>query len=284
MNHIQKYIPVILFSLLITLVSCEDVIDVTVDEVEPRLVIEASINWEKGTVGNNQIIKLSTSTPYFNTTQINQVTGASVKVINTDTNTEFVFTDQNNGDYTTTSFVPVIENNYSLEVVYNGETYRANESLKSVSSINNVTQSLEDGFDDEVLDVSIFFDDPADEENYYLFKYIESDDLFATLESQSDEFVNGNELKETFEKESDSDDDQKEFNPGDEVVITLLGISERYYNYISLLIDQYDGGGDPFSSTPAEIKGNCINETNANNYAFGFFRLSETVTVNYTFQ
>jgi len=265
------------------LASCEDVIDVEVPTASPRLVVEASINWEKGTTGSNQTIKLSTSTPYFDTTA-NNVTGASVKVTNTNTNTEYVFVDQNNGIYSTTNFTPIIDDSYTLEIVYNGETYTATETLKSVPEINTVEQSLEEGFDDDVLDVTIFFDDPVDEENYYLVRFIEEGDSRLILETLSDEFVNGNEIDIFFEKDRDEEDSQEEFNPGDNVMITLVGISERFYNYSDLLIEQYDGGGDPFSTTPAEIKGNCINETNADNYAFGFFRLSEIQTINYTFE
>ncbi len=283
MSIIKKQIALILVTFLV-LTSCEDVIDVEVPTAAPRLVIEASLNWEKGTTGNNQTIKLSTSTPYFNTTEVNEVVGALVKVTNTNTNTDYIFTDENNGNYTINNFIPVINHTYTLEVIYNGETYTAEETLKSVSEINAVEQSIEGGFDDEVLDVSIFFDDPVDEENYYLIRFIEEGDLFPVLETESDEFSNGNEMDEFFEKDKDEDDDQKQLNPGDTVTITLYGISERYYNYIDLLIEQYDSGGDPFSSTPAEIKGNCINETNENKYAFGYFRLSEIVTVNYTFE
>jgi hypothetical protein len=283
MSIIKKQIALILVTLLV-LTSCEDVIDVEVPRAAPRLVVEASLNWEKGTVGNNQTIKLSTSTPYFDTTVVNDVVGALVKVTNTNTNTDYIFTDENNGNYTVNNFLPIINNAYTLEIIYNGETYIAEETLKSVSEINAVEQSIEGGFDDEVLDVSIFFDDPVDEENYYLIRFIEEGDLFPILETETDEFSNGNEMDEFFEKDKDEENDQEEFNPGDNVTITLYGISERYYNYIDLLIEQYDSGGDPFSSTPAEIKGNCINETNENNYAFGYFRLSETVIVNYTFE
>lgn len=60
------------------------VIDVDVQTGPSRLVIEASLDWEKGTTGSNQIIKLSKSTPYFDTTTNTSVTNASVRVINDD--------------------------------------------------------------------------------------------------------------------------------------------------------------------------------------------------------
>ncbi|MCL6295200.1 DUF4249 domain-containing protein [Jejuia spongiicola] len=280
----MKYIKQIAIIACLILASCEDVIDVTVPTAAPRLVVEASIDWEKGTVGNNQTIKLHTSTPYFDTTTNNIVTGATVKVTNTNSGAEFTFADQNNGTYTTSSFIPVVNDTYTLEIVYNGENYQASETLKSVSDINRITQSLEGGFDDEVLDVTIFWDDPADEENYYLVRVLEVGDMFPFLEEISDEFINGNEIDDFFEKDDDADDPTEEFNPGDTVDISLFGISERYHNYMQLLIEQYDSGGDPFSSVAAEIRGNCINTTTPDNYAFGYFRLTQVVKESYTFQ
>lgn len=281
----KKYIKLsIILAVLITFVSCDDKVNVDVPEAAPRLVIEASIDWKKGTTGNNQTIKLSTSTPYFNTTINNEVTGASVKVTNNNSNVEYIFADQNNGTYTITNFVPVINDSYTLEVIYDNQTYTATETLKSVAPISNVEQSLTGGFDNEVLDVTIFFQDPADEENYYMTRNQEIGDLLGTLESESDEFTNGNLLDEFFEKERDDEDPTAEYNPGDIVNIKLYGISQRYYNYITLLVEQYDSGGDPFASVPAEIRGNCINVTDPNNYAFGYFRVTEFDEVEYTFQ
>ncbi|WP_298417918.1 DUF4249 domain-containing protein [uncultured Kordia sp.] len=281
----KKYIKLsAILAVFIMFVACDDKIDVDVPEAAPRLVIEASLDWEKGTVGNNQTIKLSTSTPYFQTTLNTSVIGASVKVTNNNSNVEYNFTDQNNGDYTINNFVPVIGDSYTLEVIHDGETYTATENLMPVSPIINVEQSLEGGFDDEVLDVTIFFDDPAGIDNYYMFSNKEDSDLFAELETQSDEFSDGNEQNEFFEKDKDDEDPEAEYNPGDTVNIKMYGISQRYYNYVTLLVEQYDAGGDPFAATPAEIKGNCINITNESNYAFGYFRVTEFDQVDYTFQ
>ena len=273
---------VVLITLAFT--SCEDVVSVDVPTGQTRLVIEASLDWEKGTTGNNQTIKLSTSIPYFDAPESNNVTGASVTVTNLDTSETFVFTDQNDGTYTTSQFVPILDNTYSLEVIYNNETYTATQTMTSVSDINSITQSVEGGFDDELLELNIYFDDPVNEENYYLVRYYEEGDLFPYFEDISDEFLNGNEIHDFFEKDDDEDNGQAAFQPGDTVDISLYGISEGYYNYMRLLIEQYYSGGDPFSSTAAEIRGNCTNETNPDNYAYGFFRATEVVKTSYTFQ
>ncbi len=276
-------IKLTLILLSLVWISCEDPITVDLNDAAPRLVVEASLDWEKGTSGNEQTIKLSTSTPYFDTDILNDVTDATVRVTNTDTQQVFAFNNQGNGLYTTNAFVPIVNNTYQLEVLYNGETYTATETLTPVTEIVEVSQSLEGGFDDEILDVSIFFMDPEDEENYYLIRFIEEGDQFPTIETDSDEFTNGNLVDEFFEKDGDEGTQEEEFAPGDTVEISLFGISERYYNYITLLIEQYDSGGDPFSATPARVRGNCINTTNPDNYAHGYFRVTEVDVVSYTF-
>ena len=280
----KTYITLAIISILITFSACTDVIDVDVQSAPARLTIEASLDWEKGTSGNEQTIKLSTSTPYFGSNGNSSVTGASVTVTNKANGETYVFEDQNNGEYTTTSFVPVLNGTYTLEVIYNNETYTATERLVPVVDITDLTQSRNKGFNDEDLEVNVIFTDPEEEENFYLFKFKERGDLLPYLEDADDEFVNGNEISWYFEKEEDESTDKKEaFVPGDIIDIEFYGISEQYYNFIRILIEQ-SGGTGLFSSTPVPLKGNCINESNPDNYAYGYFRLTEMVKKSYTFQ
>ncbi|MEK6151939.1 DUF4249 family protein [Flavobacteriaceae bacterium 3-367] len=279
----KTYFRIAIPLFILFLSSCEDVIDVDVQTAPARLTIEASLDWEKGTQGNAQTIKLSTSTPFFDTTTNTAVTGASVVVTNNTSAAQFVFSDQNNGEYTTQDFVPVLNQSYTLEVQYNGETYRATETLMPVTDITELTQSTEDGFDDEVLEVNVIFTDPADEKNFYLFKFQKRGDLLPELEELDDEFVNGNEISWYYEKEEDEDTNTEEFAPGDIVDVELLGISEAYHNYVRILIEQSEGAG-LFSTTPVALRGNCINVDNEENYANGYFRVSQVVRESYTFQ
>jgi len=278
---LKKIKQLALISVSLIVCSCEDVVDIEVPTSEPRLVIEASIDWEKGTSGNNQTVKLSLSTPYFDTSP-SPVSGATVELTNNSTGSIYFFEDQNDGRYTISNFIPILNNEYKLEVVYEGETYIAEEKLISVPEFKRIEQSYEGGFDNEVLEVTYYFDDPAGIENFYLSSFQDLRDLFPVLEDMSDEFTDGNEMFNFYEKYDDEDNGP--FQPGDEVEISLYGISKPYHNFISLLIEQNNSGGDPFSSLPAEIRGNCINLTKPDNYAFGYFRVSEMVNTTYTFQ
>ncbi|MEO0570287.1 MAG: DUF4249 domain-containing protein [Bacteroidota bacterium] len=277
MKTIIKHIPLLILAVL---TSCTDVVDVEVQTGPERLVVEASIDWEKGTNGRVQTIRLRKSTPFFDEDTILDVTGASVVVINEATGTNFVFTDQNDGTYRTSSFQPVLGQTYTLRIEYNGEVYTAQEMMTPVTEITNVFQSREEGFEDDILEVNVVFTDPDTEGNNYLFRFQRQGDLLPSLEYAEDEFVNGNEIEWWFEPEDE--DNIRPFAPGDVVDIAMYGISRAYYDYIKILIDQM-GGVAIFDTTPVAVKGNVINATRPENYAFGYFRLTEVERTSYTF-
>ena len=72
----------VLLLLFVICFSCEEVVDVDVPNADPRLVIEANIDWEKGTAGNVQTILLSKTTAYFSDNTNVPVIGAIVSVTN----------------------------------------------------------------------------------------------------------------------------------------------------------------------------------------------------------
>ena len=62
-------------------------------------------------------------------------------------------------------------------------------------------------------------------------------------------------------------------------------MTERYFNYLNVLFGISGGsGGSPFSTAPATVRGNFVNQTNPNNFAFGYFSLSEIDTKAYVVQ
>ncbi|SDS50401.1 protein of unknown function [Maribacter dokdonensis] len=276
----KNYIKPIVALFTVILTGCTDVIDVDVQTDTLRLVVEASLDWEKGTTGNDQEITLRTSTPFFDTQSTN-VTGAEVTVTNNATGEVFRFTDQNDGTYTTSTFQPQLFATYTLEIVYNGERYVAEDTMNPVPNITDIYQDTEDGFDDEAIELHIVFTDFEDEGDNYLFKFERPQDLLPTLETGDDEFINGNEVDWWYEIDDDEDEEIKPLLPGDVVNISMHGISRSYFNYMDIVIDQIGGVGI-FEATPVDVRGNCINTTNPDNYAHGYFRVTETNRVSYT--
>ncbi|MGB0982236.1 MAG: DUF4249 domain-containing protein [Winogradskyella sp.] len=271
----MKKFSIIIMSLFL-FTTCEDVIDVDLNETEPRLVIEASINWIKNTTGNQQTIKLALTAPFFNDT-ILPANGASVQITDANNNT-FNFIEENTtGIYKNTTFIPVINQTYNLTINYQNEIYTATETLKSVTPIDYVEQINDGGFTGEDIELKAFYSDPTAEENYYFFEFISNIPVIPTLEVYDDEFTNGNQIFGYYTEE--------DLAAGDQVTIRNYGISERFYEYMFILLQQgSEDGGGPFETQPATVRGNCINQTNPANYPFGYFRLSEVDEVIYTVQ
>ncbi len=274
MKNTYQYIGLLLLTVFVS-TSCEDTIDVDVPNGGARLVVDASIAWEKGTSGQNQSIKLSTSTAYFDVNPDLPVTGANVKITKLDDGTEFNFQHSGNGIYTTGDFIPELNQDYELQIINDGKTYTGTETLVSVVDISNLEQTTDGGDSDDDIEVTIYFDDPADVHNYYLGEFIPSLDQLLTLEPLDDSFTDGNQNFLEYENE--------DFVAGTSVNINLYGISQQFYNYINILVNQQDGGG-PFATTPVQLKGNCKNIADPNEEVLGYFRLGEvdrrSVTIN----
>ena len=249
--------------------SCEEVIDVDLEESEPRLVVEASIVWLKGTSGARQSIRLSETTPFYqNGTR--PVEDALIN-IKSENGENYTLTHTGNGIYQIDDFNPVLMNTYQMELRYKNEIYTATEMLMPVTDIDFVEQSNSGGFSGDDIEIKAYYTDPADEENYYLFKFYTND---LNLEFYEDEFTNGNQIFGYYS----SDDLQQ----GDEIKIEMEGISKDYFEYLFILRSQVGTNqGGPFETMPATVKGNIINRTNPENYPFGFFRLSQADSTTY---
>jgi len=268
----KKLIFTIIASLF--LFSCEDVIDVDVPNAPPRLVIDAGINWFKNTSGSNQTIKLTLSAPYFDI-EIPPATGAQVSISDTNNNVfTFIEDIDNPGNYNNNVFIPVLNAKYDLTISYENEIYTATETLKPVISIDFIEQKNDGGFSGEEIEIKAFYTDPANEQNFYSFQFINTTMPNIDIEVYDDEFTDGNQI---FAFYSDEDLEQ-----GHELIIRNFGISEQFYNFMFILQQQSgDTGGGPFATQPATVRGNCINETNSDNFPFGYFRLSQATEFNY---
>lgn len=273
MNY-SKSIAVIL--ILFFMVSCEDVINVDLNTAPPRLVVEASINWDKETDGNQQFIKLTTTTAYFSDT-IPTVSGATVFITNS-ANVVFDFVENNTpGIYECSNFLPVLNETYILTIIYDGETYNATDKLLATPSINRIEQKDDGGILGEDIEVKIFYDDIVDETNFYL---LQIDDPYKAIPQygvDEDRFFQNNELFGLYFSE--------DLKPGDQLTFTLNSITQNSYNYLNILLSQAgSSNGGPFSTPTATVRGNVVNQTNFNNFALGYFRLSERVRVTYTIE
>lgn len=274
MKIFKSYL-VILLSLC--LVSCaEEIIEPDLGTATPRLVIDASIDWVKNTSGNEQKIKLTTTTGYYSN-EFPSVSGANIVVANS-ANTVFHFIENaGTGEYICTNFQPVIGETYTLTISLNGETYTAIETLMPVPNIeNNIEQNNVGGMGGDEVEITYYYQDDAAQQNNYLYSVKNPRVAFPEYEAENDENNQGNLVPVYYSN--------KDLKAGDAINIKLYGVSKRYYDYFRKLLAASGADTGPFPTTPGSVRGNILNQSNTKNFAYGYFRLSEVDVKDYTVQ
>jgi len=271
MKTLYKLVILLAISFLAT--SCEDEVNVDLDTAAPKLVIDASIRWEKGTLGSEQKIKLTTTTSYYSSV-IPTVSGALVSIKNS-SNTVFNFIEiPNTGEYLCTDFIPVINETYTLSVQYSGQIYTATEKLMATPTIDDVQQTVVQGFGGDEIQVKFFYQDNGTEINNYLVGVKNSTLAIPEYGVIKDEFFQGNQMFGFYTNE--------DLEAGHILSFSLTGISTRYYNYMNKLLSIAGAGnGSPFATPPATLRGNIVNRSNEANYPLGFFSISEIDKLDY---
>lgn len=265
-----KYL-LILF-LTFTSFSCEDVVEIELESEKSRLVINAPLQWQKGTEGKYQFIELTSIADYYENTPT-KVPDASVIVRDSSGNTYSFKEIDSPGRYECFDFEPQINETYELEVIHGQEIYVAYEELFPVVNLNHTEQIDFEGFE-ENMEIRAFFQDPGNEENHYLIEDKNNTLLAPGYTALSDELFNGNEYY-AFHL-------GKYLEPGDVVSFKIFGVSPPHYNYLFKLTNSLMGG--PFQTVPGLIRGNIENETNPDNYALGYFSLSQTDTITHVIE
>ena len=257
--------------------GCEKIIDVNLNNAEPKLVIDAVIKWQKGTTGEEQVIKLSLTNDFF-TNEILPANGASVTVTNSNDEIFTFIENGNTGNYICTNFNPIIGEIYTLEIIYEGEIYTASNPLIATPSILTVQQETVPGFGgNDQIQIKYFYQDNGAENNYYLLGVKNPNKQIPEFGVVSDEFFQGNIMFGFY--------GSSETEPGITLKLSVQGITFGFYNYMNILTTiGGSGSGNPFATPPATLRGNIVNQTNSNNFPLGYFHLSEIDEVNYLVQ
>lgn len=275
----KNILVTLLIAILVT--SCTEIIDVKLNETSPKLVVEATIYWEKGTNGSNQKIKLSTTGSFYSNS-LPVVSGATVKVTNS-SNVVFDFLETSNtGDYFCSNFIPVLNEQYTLSIVANGKTYTAKEKMIPVTDILETIQNSNGGIAGNKIQLQTTFLDPANIQNNYLFEYTYPEQKGRDIYVSDDIFFDGNEFSSFLQQPNSG----KDLKAGDVITVSHTGISNKYYDFLVILLNLAGsgGGGGPFQAPPVSVRGNIINTVDDKDFPLGFFSLSEKETQTYTIQ
>lgn len=253
LNEMKKII--ILFSLIALFTACEDVIEIDLKNIEPKIVIAGAIN----DLENECTVRISKTVDYFKPGTYPPVTNATVLVSDNLGNT-FNFEEKENGKYTSVDFKANENTSYTLNVNIENKVYEADVTLPEKVEISYLTSEetpLYMEFDGGYI-VNCHLTDPLEEENYYRLKAYNINDAEKAGDSKylfNDDLTEGKLILMQWDVE------QYELN--DTVVVELQTLDKstyQYYNTLFLLGDNIFG-----SSNPANPK------TNLNNDAMGLF-------------
>lgn len=295
MKYINYLFVLAIFSIGIS--SCTDVIDVDLEKGESQLVVDAWINNQ----AEPQVIRLRTTSPYFDTSASPSVTGAQVSVTDEDGNV-FDFIDTNsNGNYIWdpqggTPF-GTVGKSYTLNIESNGITYQSTSQMGRIVPVDSITQEFREPElgSPEGIYAQFFGRDLVGLDDCYWIKTFKNGQfLNKPLEiniaydggfsagSEVDGLIFIPPIRETVNRVPDDGDDAVDdsdtppWMPGDSIYVEIHSITVAAFDFLDQARTQMtlgDAGifAEPLANVPTNIKN--VNDPNDNS-AIGFFCVS----------
>ena len=256
-----KDIPHIIISVIaiLTISSCQKVINVDLNVAEPRIVIEGSLNDRRGPY----TVTISKSGSYFNQPVLALVSGAVVFIADdmgiTDTLHEEVA-----GVYLTSKIRGIPGRTYTLKVMSEDKEYTGSSLLSSHVNIDSLTLIKNDSQrifsggnnpNETHYEIHCFFKDPP-EKNFYRVKVFKNDSINTeNYRLYDDQYTNGEETELRVVGRVEA---------GSTYRIELESLDDKTYGYYRTLSDLIFT--NPFfGSTPANPN------SNLSNGALGYF-------------
>ena len=256
----MRYLSIFILVLL-SLQSCEDVVQIDAPGEEPRLIIDAlwRIDTTEG-VTNKISVKVSETNSFFGEippTGLQQITAVGLDV---DNPFLAILNEEEPGSGIYSSFTSaqalIDAGRIILQIDFEEEIYAAFATFVPAPDINTIAQG--DGFlnDEDDTEVIVGFTDPADEINHYLFDFDFNNYLVT-----EDTFYDGQDFSFSYFYDEN-------LEAGDELEISLMGVDEDFFNYMDLLIEQSSEDFGIFETPSVTVRGNFINATEIDNLDF----------------
>jgi len=242
--------------------SCEKVVDVDLNEVNPQIVIEANLFEGE----HNFLVKVSQTSSYFETEETRWLSDATVRLIGPE-NEVIVLNGLGQGQYS----APVLAKGnslYTLEVSHDLGVYTASSFLHArvpVSELSFEEAEIRSPFGQEQASGDTYyfavvrFNDPKEVENFYRFN-------LAVNGKETNPARGGYFLTDDINQDGETTDYRLRgafLEAGDTVHVSLLSIDQAAHAFYETLGDSQGVG--PASASPANPQNNW------NNGALGYF-------------
>lgn len=231
--------------------SCEDEIDVKLDEGKTLLVVDGWITDQPGP----QVVSLTTTAPYFSNAPTPRVSNALVTLSDNEGYSE-VLTETEPGKYFTTgSFRGKVGNTYYLSIRVNSDEYKAQTKIPRPSVIDSLSQKFREKSVSWEEGYYVLYNGPEQQGigDFFRLKVFRNDSLQnkpQNLIVAQDKFVDGNYIQEV-------ELNFTPFSKGDRVRVENWSITEEGFQYYTEMREQIENGG-MFESPAANIPTNIV--------------------------
>ena len=268
--------------------SCEDVVDVELSTEPPRLIIDAIIRVDTTLTTNIVRVKVSETNSFFESTVPANL--RQISMINLDNPAGgspdapvLIETEPGSGIYEKAFPTDqLIRDRWFLQIDFDDKIFVAEERFVPTVPFDSI--EIGDGslFNEDDTELIVSFTDAPNRDDFYLFDFD-----FADFLVSEDEFYPGQPFSFSYFIE--------ELEPGDEITVSIMGITQGLFNYMDKIIEQSEGGFGPFQTPAVTVRGNFINATEIDNdgtfdntgdpgnFALGYFAIvqefKETVLI-----
>lgn len=275
-------------SSVLVLTSCEDVIQIKLDEGSKIYVIDAFVNNNR----TDQVIKITTNASYFSNSEAPPVTGANVVLKDLTANTQYVFNYTSNGNYVyslaSTDTIAKKDHSYELNVTIDGAIYTSFAIQRRTAVIDSIITIPQEGFGpptaDTIFNCLLLARDRVDNvADYYWIKTYRNDTL---MEEGSDINVTIDGVGGIV---TSAPNDTIDFTPpatflgfesfrkNNKCKVEIHSISRDNYFFFIQALAQINNGG-LFATTPENVKTNIVTPDGAKTKAIGRFNMASVST------
>jgi len=270
--------------------SCEDVVQIKLDEGSKLYVIDAFVNSSR----TNQTIRVVTNDSYFSNREAPPVTNASVILKDLTANVQYNFNYTSSGNYVfvlaATDTISRIGHHYELNVTIDGNNYTATCLQKRTAILDSISAIKNDGSGGfgpakSFYECFLWARDKVDNNpDYYWVKTYRNDTLFAQP-SDLNTTIDGTGGELTDAGGADTLDFTppaiflgfNRYKPGDKCKVEIHSISRETNNFLIQAVAQIQNGG-LFATTPENVRTNILTPSDAKTKAVGWFNMATVVS------
>lgn len=287
MKTVFKFLSPLAFIFFLS--SCEDVIQIKLDEGEKLYVVDAFVN----NLRTPQVVRVLTSSAYFSNAEAPGVSDAVVILKDLTSNTQYPFLHSSQGNYvfnlSATDTIARQNHQYELNVTIDGVLYTALTLQKRGASIDSISAELpDDDFGPPSSNPQYFCtmwakDKVDNNPDYYWVKTMRNDTLFTSGNDinvcidGTGGVVTGLDVDSVYFTPPSTFLGFNSFMPGSTCKVQIHSLDRGTYYFLTQALAQINNGG-LFATTPENVKTNLVTPKNAKTKCVGWFNMATVAT------